>query len=163
MISQSHLAWIVFAIIISAITVIDARTYRIPNIAVTALAAIGAIMILLAIPSASMLNFAVAAATLVIGFGLYRFTGFGAGDAKLLAAIMVWFGAAGIVPMLFWFGVCCAALALLLALGRRLAGVTPMSGLQAWRPLQKGAPVPLALAIGPSALIASTQFSNGIW
>lgn len=162
MISQGHIAWIVFAVIISAITIVDMLTYRIPNAAVAALAVIGAVLIALAAPGAIISHLVSAAAALVVGFGLYKFTGFGAGDAKFFAAIMIWFGVAGLIPLLFWFGLACAVLVVILALGRRLP-LNPDSGLGAWRPLQKGAPVPLALAIGPAALIASTQFSNGLW
>ncbi len=154
--------WLLFACFIIVITVIDARSYKIPNSGVVALAASGVVAVLLTAPELAAVNLAVAAATIAIGFVLYRFTSFGAGDAKLFSAIMLWFGIKGAIPLLFWFGVCCAALTLLLVVGRRMP-IAGIPGLGAWRPLHKGAPVPLALAIGPAALIASTQFSNGIW
>ncbi|WP_290496071.1 A24 family peptidase [Hyphomonas sp. UBA4494] len=161
MISLSELIWAVFVLFIAAITLIDARTYRIPNVILLVLAAFGLAAILLLTPSTVLTHLVAALVTLGVGYLLYTTTGFGAGDAKFFAVILLWFGAAGVIPLLFWFGLSCAVLVVLLAIGRRLPLANTKLG--AWRPLQKGAPVPLALAIGPAAIIASTQISNGLW
>jgi len=146
--------WPVFIILVAAAVIIDARTYRIPNWLTGAIAGLGLVFVIVTAPQTLLVNLAVAAATLAIGFGLYRFASFGAGDAKLFAAVMIWFGAAGVVPLLFWFGVACGVLVVLLLIGRRI-NFPEGSGLANWRPFQKGAPVPLALAIGPAAIAAS--------
>ena len=144
---------LVFAGLLSWVFLADARTYRIPNAAVAALALCGLAMLGLNAPQLIAPNLLLAAAALAVGYGLYRCIGMGAGDAKLLAAIAIWLGAEGLMAFLFWFGAGCAILSGGLAIGRRIAcnvgGAPP-----AWRPLQKDAPVPLALAIAPAALFA---------
>ncbi len=162
MITLATIFWLIFVVCVTGITFIDANSYRIPNIYVGALALIGCFAILLLSPSAIGGHLIIAGIALATGYALYQFTGFGAGDAKFIAAVMLWLGAGGVIPFLFWFGVSCALLVIALVIGRRLHSIEKGSK-NIWRPLQKGAPVPLALAIGPAAILASMQLENGFW
>jgi len=152
----------VFVALIVIAAAADARAYRIPNLAVLALAAMGVVALLMRAPELIISNLLLAATALLVGYFLYRFTGLGAGDAKLISAIMVWFGAAGATSFLFWLGACAGVLAASLLIARR---IWPSSSetTAPWRPLEKGAPVPFAVAIGPAAIIASLQFDSAIW
>lgn len=151
--SIEFLFWGIFAALVCLITFIDARSYRIPNSLVIVLAAIGAVFVYVTTPTAIGAHLMLAAMTMAVGYVLFLFTGFGAGDAKFFAAIMIWVGASGVIPLLFWFGVCCALLVVVLIAARRAPSAF-LAGLSQWRPFQKDAPVPLALAIGPAAILA---------
>ena len=151
MLSLSSLFWAVFITLIALITLVDARTYKIPNKILIVLSITGVVSLLVLHPEKTGCHLLAAAITLVIGYALYSFTGFGAGDAKFFSAITLWFGVDGILPLLYWFGICCAFLVVVLVVGRRLLDKT-QHWLREWRPLQKDAPVPLALAIGPAAI-----------
>lgn len=155
-------SWAVFVLLVAAATLYDARHYRIPNAITAALALAGLAALGIEAPSLLVEHAVAGAAALAAGYLLFLFTGFGAGDAKLFGAAMVWFGVGGLMAFLFWFGVACAALVLILIPARRIF-CDPNAGLGRWRPFQKGAPVPLALALGPAAVIASLQVSGGAW
>lgn len=161
MLSLANLFLVAFVALTALITVIDARTYKIPNKLLIVLSIIGLLSLLILSREGIGVHLLVAMVTLAIGYFLYLFTGFGAGDAKFFTVIMLWFGADGIIPMLYWFGVCCAVLVLLLVTARRFLD-GKQTRLGGWRPLQKGAPVPLALAIGPAAVITFVMLANNI-
>lgn len=146
--------WLTYFVAISLITVIDARTYRIPNNLVLGFAAVGLISVFFISNEPYWSHLAAAAAALAVGFGLYLLTGLGAGDAKFIAAVFLWLGGDGVIPFLFWFGVSCVLLVIILGLGRRFSSNVE-DGENIWRPFQKGAPAPLALAIGPASILAS--------
>lgn len=132
--------------------VMDARTYRIPNMCVLFLAGMGVVLFAIYAPSELLTHGAVAAAALAIGFLLFRLIGLGAGDAKFIAAILIWFGLSKLVSFFFWFGVSSGILTMTLLAGRQISAHSNKT-LFNWRPLQKGEPVPFALAIGPAAII----------
>ncbi len=88
---------------VAAVT--DARERRIPNWLSVGLAALGALRIVLALAAgsgalASMLDLAAALGVFALGAGAFRFGVLGGGDAKLLAAGTLWFGAAALGPYL---------------------------------------------------------------
>ena len=93
-------------------------------------------------------------AVLPIGYFFYRFAGLGAGDAKLFAVSFLWLGIENAIQFLFYFGVFSGGIVIFLIIARR-APLTRSSSLKNWKPLQKSAPVPLALAISPAAIIAT--------
>lgn len=158
MISWSDLPWGVFAILILAALITDIRTYRIPNILVTALAASGLIFVLAAAPGQLWEHVLAAGLALLIGFALHQLIGLGAGDAKLFAAVMLWLGAGGVVPFLFWFGLFCGMTTVILLLGRWATAASGQLFL-GWKPFEKGAPAPLALAIAPAACMVGLQLA----
>jgi prepilin peptidase CpaA len=148
----------VFILIVFAATVIDARTYRIPNLFVILLGSLGFVLLAVYEPSKLLEHGALAAAALAVGYLLFCLIGLGAGDAKFISAILLWLGLSGLSSFLFWFGVCAGILSLTLLAGRRLSAVLKKT-LFDWAPFRKGEPVPLALAIGPAAIIASLPSS----
>jgi len=88
---------------VAAVT--DARERRIPNWLSLGLAALGLLRIGLALVAgsgalASALDLAAALAVFALAAGAFRFGVLGGGDAKLLAAGTLWFGAAALGPYL---------------------------------------------------------------
>lgn len=73
----------------------DVVSYKIPNKAVVAILAVYPVHVLASpAPVDWLLALVVFAITLLIGFGLFATGKFGAGDAKLLATVMLWAGPA---------------------------------------------------------------------
>lgn len=104
----SDLGWsVALAGLLSALTMIDLKTYRLPNILTLAVAGLGAVMVYLT--RADMWLFHVIGG--VIGYGVlwamevgYKALrgrdGLGRGDAKLLGALGLWVGWMGLAPTL---------------------------------------------------------------
>jgi prepilin peptidase CpaA len=89
-------------------------------------------------------------------------TGMGAGDAKLAAAGALWSGVSGLYMVTFTLAVSMAALALSLVALRRL--VPAVSGAEpSVRMLQRGAPVPLGIALSAAMILASWQLDPALW
>jgi prepilin peptidase CpaA len=154
--------WVTFAILFLVAVVADARSYRIPNWVSIALVAV---FLVAAVASGRpmisfWLHLAIGAGVLAVGFALYRFTGLGAGDAKLAAAAALWAGGSGLYPLTFALALAMSLLAVALVLARRVipAGTAPRP-----KVFQKGAPVPLGIAIGLAAIWASFRFDPGLW
>jgi prepilin peptidase CpaA len=154
--------WLAFAALVSAATIWDALSYRIPNMLVAALAGTALAAIFLNAPARAADHLTVGGAALVIGYLLYRFTGLGAGDAKLLSAVMLWSGSPGLAQFMFWCGITSGTLVVVLVLGREIVRRGAPRG-AVWAPLERGAPVPFGLAIGPAAIAASAAFPADIW
>ncbi|MDP3738227.1 MAG: prepilin peptidase [Hyphomonadaceae bacterium] len=157
--------WIVFAGLFAAAAFIDGRTYRIPNWIPIALAVLFAIA---AFASGEPVvdywqNGALAVGVLAIGYLLYALTGMGAGDAKLGAVAVLWAGLSGLYAWTFWLAVAMGVLAFGLIAARRLAKMATADGLPRQRILQRGAPVPLGIALAAAAILASWKFDPSIW
>jgi prepilin peptidase CpaA len=158
--------WAAFIILMLVATVADARSYRIPNWISLALAGLFVIALIVAVVvnGQPILDFwphiLIGAVILALGYALYQFTGMGAGDAKLAAAIGLWTGFYGLYMWTFTLAVAMAVLAFgLIVLRRALpAGVSEKT-----RVFQKGAPVPLGVAIGLSAIAASPWFNRALF
>jgi len=158
--------WAAFTILVLIAAVADARSYRIPNWISLALAGLFgmALVVAVAVNGQPILDFwphiAIGAAILVLGYALYQFTGMGAGDAKLAAAIGLWTGFYGLYMWTFTLAVAMALLAFGLIILRRAlpAGVSLKT-----RVFQKGAPVPLGIALGLSAIAASPWFNKALF
>ena len=143
------------AVIAAAIT--DATSYIIPN----RLSAALAVAFLPAALAAGLPlhTFAVCAAlgvaALAAGIGLFALRVMGGGDAKLMAACLLWLGPAAITPFLLWTAVAGGGLAVSLLLARRLpAPVTATGPRWVGRLLQPGGDVPYGVAIAVGALAA---------
>jgi prepilin peptidase CpaA len=158
--------WAIFTALLLAAAFTDARSYRIPNWISIALGGLFVVALLAAVainrqPIQDFWpNILIGAAILALGYALYLFTGMGAGDAKLAAAIGLWTGFYGLYMWTFTLAVAMAALAFGLVVLRRAlpAGISEKT-----RVFQKGAPVPLGIAIGLSAIAASPWFSKALF
>jgi prepilin peptidase CpaA len=156
--------WIVFAGLLLAAAVFDGRSYRIPNWISVALAVLFAVAA--AVSGEPLAGFwphlALGIAVLLVGYLLYRFTGMGAGDAKLAAAAVLWAGLPGLYAWTFFLALAMAALALGLVAARRIA-ITAAGGEPKLRILQRGAPVPLGVALAAATILASGSFDPALW
>ena len=143
-----------YACILLATAVIDAQRFIIPNRLVLALLAGFAIAGPLLLPL-EMIPRHLAAGLVVLGVGLllFRFRLLGGGDVKLFAAVAVWVGFNVVLILHLLFVVLAGgALSLLLLaartrLGREIVGPLLAVAGASPRVLDKGAPVPYAVAI----------------
>lgn len=129
----------------------DLTRFTISNRICTALFALGGVWILMngASPWPYLAGFA---GVLGLGFIAYAFRLFGAGDAKLLAALALWIGFPGVIGLVFTTALFGAILALLWVLSRPLRLALMAVGL----PIDPEPPaqIPYGLAIAAAALIA---------
>jgi prepilin peptidase CpaA len=161
---MASVIWVAFAGLLLAAAVTDARSYKIPNWISIALVVLFIIAVLASRQPA--LGFwphvAAGLAVLAVGYILYMLTGMGAGDAKLAAAGALWSGVSGLYMVTFTLAVSMAALAFSLVALRRL--VPAVSGAEpSTRMLQRGAPVPLGIALSAAMILASWQFDPALW
>jgi prepilin peptidase CpaA len=161
---MASVIWIAFAGLLLAAGVFDARSYRIPNWISVALAALFIVAVLTSGQPATGYwpHMAFGVGVLAVGYLLYLFTGMGAGDAKLAAAAMLWAGLPGLYAWTFFLALSMAALALGLVAARRIA-VAMMGPAPKLRILQRGAPVPLGVAIAAATILASGSFDPALW
>jgi prepilin peptidase CpaA len=158
--------WAAFTILVLVAAFTDARSYRIPNWISVALTGLFVLALLIAVvvngqPIQSFWPHILIGATLLgLGYALYLFTGMGAGDAKLAAAVGLWTGFHGLYMWTFMLAVAMAMLAFGLVVLRR---ALPAGFAQKTRVFQKGAPVPLGIALGLSALAASPWFNRALF
>ena len=154
--------WVVFSGLFLTAALIDGRTYRIPNWVSLALVALFAVAV--ALSGKTIVdywpNLALGAGMMVIGYGLYAATGMGAGDAKLAAAAVMWAGLGGLYAWVFALAMSMAALAVTLVVLRRVA---PAGQTEKRHVLQRGAPVPLGIALAAASVLASWQFDAALW
>jgi prepilin peptidase CpaA len=156
--------WIAFAALFLAAAVFDGRSYRIPNWISVALAGLFVLTVLVSgkPPADYWPHLALGAGVLLIGYLLYLFTGMGAGDAKLAAAAVLWAGLSGLYSWTFFLALAMAVLAIGLVAARRIAFAT-VGAEPKLRILQRGAPVPLGVAIAAAAILASGSFDPALW
>lgn len=82
-----------FAVLLAAAAVSDVRSYKIPNKIVLAILLLYPVHVVVTpLPVDWLMALAVFVASLAIGFVLFATKIFGAGDAKLIAATMLWAG-----------------------------------------------------------------------
>ena len=97
----------------------------------------------------------IGAAALAVGIGLFALRVLGGGDAKIMAALILWLGPAAVLPFLLWTAIAGGALALILLTARSrlpaLAGIGP-----AWvgRLMEPKGDIPYGVAICLGALKA---------
>ena len=156
--------WIGFAGLFLAAAVFDARSYRIPNWISVALVGLFLVAVLASgqPPTAFWPHLALSIGILLAGYLLYQFTGMGAGDAKLAAAAVLWAGLTGIYAWTFFLALAMAILALGLVAARRIAAAA-VGAEPKLRILQRGAPVPLGVALAAAAILASGSFNPALW
>ena len=95
---------------------------------------------------------------LALAVGLWMPGFIGGGDAKLIAAVALWFAWPGVLIFALWSVIAGGALAVLLLALRRIAPALPLQPEWVARsPLADGAPAPYAVALAAGALIALPQ------
>jgi prepilin peptidase CpaA len=95
---------------------------------------------------------------LALAVGLWMPGFIGGGDAKLIAAVALWFAWPGVLVFVLWSVIAGGALAVLLLALRRIAPALPLQPEWVARsPLAEGAPAPYAVALAAGALIALPQ------
>lgn len=157
MVLGEYFLWGAFAVLSLIATVIDARTYKIPNWIVAAIAIAGLVYAGAFDTNNFFTHVIISISFLALGFLLYQLIGLGAGDAKLLCAIGLWLQVSTLMTFLFLFGWACALLVLVLIIGRRVTDKHHETPKQQVTMFTKDAPVPLALAIGPAAMLVAVQ------
>ena len=139
----------------------DLRARRIPNGIVASIGLLWLPFALtLPLPTAG-LSLGLAMAVLVAGMGAWSAGWFGAGDAKLLAALGLWAGPAHLLPLLLTMAVSGGLLAIAMLLARRLRAAMPAALGTAWietgsDPASISLPYGLAIAAGGLWLVGVT-------
>lgn len=89
--SQVSIACFVALVLIGAVS--DVVSYKIPNVVIITIMALYPIYVVVSPQKVEWLySIGIFAAVIAVGMVLYNFKIFGAGDAKLMAAIMLWAG-----------------------------------------------------------------------
>lgn len=134
----------------------DVATMTIPNWVSITIA--GLFLPAAAIAGLSMeavgIHLLIGAIGLIVTIGLFMLGVFGGGDAKLLAAVSLWAGPAGLSPMILGVALVGGLLAATVLLARRLVPVETAPAFIR-KPLQDGAGVPYAVAISAGVLWAA--------
>jgi prepilin peptidase CpaA len=156
--------WIAYVALFLTAAVFDGRSYRIPNWISVALVVLFVVAVLAS--GGSLAGFwqhaVLGIGVLLVGYLLYLFTGMGAGDAKLGAAAVLWAGLSGLYAWTFFLALAMAVLALGLVAARRVA-LAVVGAEPKLRILQRGAPVPLGVALAAAAILASWRFDPVLW
>lgn len=119
-----------FAALLVIAAVSDIRTYRIPNNVVLAILLIYPVHAVVSpAPVDWLTGLAVFAAALAVGFVLFATKFFGAGDAKLIAATMLWAGPVLALPALLICALSGGILALILLSPLRFVVVNALSSI----------------------------------
>lgn len=135
----------------------DVRSMTIPNWISLALAGLFVpVALILGLPPLQVgTHLAVGVIALLIGMALFALRWLGGGDAKLMAAVMVWLGASAALPFVVWTAIAGGIFSLFLLITRShvpiLAGVGPEFSRRLFQP--KG-DIPYGVAICIGALVA---------
>ena len=115
-----------------------------------------------AAPTAIALHYAIGAGALIICYGLFQLNVFGGGDAKILAAAMVWTGLGAAIPFLYWTALAGGLLSLTLIIARRTVSPSPAHPAFLSRLLNReiGAPYVVAIAAGGLAALPHLPILN---
>ncbi|MEE2690499.1 MAG: prepilin peptidase [Pseudomonadota bacterium] len=138
----------------------DLYEFKIPNwISLTLIAAYVAGAAALGAPWQTLVEgLLVGAAALTIGFALFALRIFGGGDAKLLAAVAPWIGAAGMLSFLFNVAFAGGVLAVALILFRKTPAL-PIYAQAPWimRLHSRPKDIPYAVAIAAGGLLSFSK------
>jgi prepilin peptidase CpaA len=144
---------VALAALLASAACTDLSARRIPNGIVASVGLLWLPFALtLPLPTAG-LALGLAMAVLLVGMGAWSAGWFGAGDAKLLAALSLWAGPAHLLPLLLTIAVSGGVLAIAMLLARRLHAVMPVAFDTAWigtgrDPASISLPYGLAIAAG---------------
>ncbi|MEM7768586.1 MAG: prepilin peptidase [Pseudomonadota bacterium] len=142
----------------------DIATLTIPNWLNLSLVVLGLAALFIAGPGfeATVWHVTVALAALAISFVLFMLGVWGGGDAKMVPAVLLWIGPAGVLPFATWMVVSGGVLALILIVARRAlpAERHPRFFAESLKP-GAGAPYGVAIAAGTfMAMPASPVFAD---
>jgi len=147
----------------------DLARYRVPNAAVVALVVLFAGSFLLLGASSQWGQHLIAALlALGLGGGFYALGQMGAGDVKLIAAVSLWAGLAGLLPLLVLVAVSGLGLMLVILalrqmpmIAARLGRTISVEGLP--RVMRRGEGIPYAVAIAAGAAAALPWYGPWLW
>ena len=126
--SQVSIACFVALVLVGAVS--DVVSYRIPNIVVLMIFVLYPFFVLVSPQEIEWLySLGICAAVLVVGIVLFNFKIFGAGDAKLLAVIMLWAGPKLAVPALLVGVLVSGILAIVMMTGARFIIASALSAM----------------------------------
>jgi prepilin peptidase CpaA len=156
--------WTVFVVLLLWAGMSDAKSYRIPNWISVSLVTLFVLSVVMSGEPVTAFwpHILLGAAVLALGYILYRFTGMGAGDAKLGAASVLWAGFGGVYSWTLFLALSMAVLALALIAARWLARRAD-GGDSSFRLLRRGAPVPLGVALAAATIFSSGSFNPLLW
>jgi len=119
-----------FCLIAAALN--DIRTFRIPNmLSVILIAGFAVAAVIAGMDLATLGNHVLTSViVLIVGFGLNCLRIFGAGDAKILTAIALWFGWPSFLPCLIYIAFFGGVLSVGILIGRMLARAFPAASLR---------------------------------
>lgn len=147
----------VFAALLLAAAVWDARSYTIPNRLNAALALLAVPALLVSDLSPLEIGMAVGFSALVLacGLALFALNLAGGGDVKLFAAAALWLGPQAGASFVLWTAVAGGVLAMALILLRRVAApVAPFAPAWARTLIVPGGPVPYGVAVCAGGILA---------
>lgn len=126
--SQVSIACFVALVLVAAVS--DVVAYKIPNVVVLMILVLYPFFVLVSPREIEWLySVGIFAAVIVVGMLLYNFKIFGAGDAKLLAAIMLWAGPTLALPALFIGAIVSGALAAIMLTSVRFVIASALSAI----------------------------------
>lgn len=119
-----------FVALVLAASASDIVAYRIPNVIVIALLLLYPIYVLVTPGEVEWLySLGIFAATIAVGLALFAFRWFGAGDVKLMAAIMLWAGPTLALPALLISALIGGAVSLVMLTGARFVIASLLSSI----------------------------------
>lgn len=133
----------------------DVATLTIPNWLNASLAVLGVAALFAAGPGfqVTVWHFTVALIAFIISFVLFILGVWGGGDAKMVPAVLLWIGPAGVMPFLQWMILTGGLLALVLVIARRTVPDARHPRFLALS-LKKGAGAPYGVAIAAGVFMA---------
>lgn len=156
---------IVLTLIFPALAILaavnDAATMKIPNwISIVLALAYVPVAWLAGISGFDiMISIGIGLGALIIGIALFAFRVLGGGDAKLLAASVMWVGVSGLLPYLLYTALAGGALSLMLLIIRKWAPLMPVVIGPRWiqRLLEPKGDIPYGIAIAVAAICVYPQ------
>lgn len=135
----------------------DLTTMQIPNwVAMALTGAFFLVALLLGLPLAVIgASAALAFVALLVGMGMFAMNWIGGGDAKLMAAALLWLGASGALPFILYTALVGGGFCLLLMTARSHLPLFAQTG-PGWvmRLMQPKGDIPYGVAIAVGALLA---------
>lgn len=139
----------------------DAATMKIPNwiSIVLALAYVPVAFVVGLAGIDILISVGLGFAALIIGIALFAFRVIGGGDAKLLAASVMWVGVSGLGPFLLYVALAGGGLSIALLLARKWVPLLPIVVGPQWlqRLLEPKGDLPYGIAIAVGAICAYPQ------
>lgn len=145
---------LIFAAPLLAAAMTDFWSMKIPNIVSLAMAAGFVLTLPLTWQGLPVLaeHLMVGAVFFLAGFAMFAFGWMGGGDAKLMAAIALWFGWVDIMPFILYTTLFGAALGIFMMLGNRMIPIRLRTSELGMRMFQGDTDMPYGIALAAGAL-----------